>query len=62
MSEAKQSPVIGGYDETAAYMHVSKSWLEHSDVPRARLGRRVVFLRAIVDQYLVNRLSHGRVA
>ena len=60
--ELMESSVIGGYRETAAYMHVSVSWLEHSDVPRARLGRRVVFLRAVVDAYIEARLSHGSTA
>lgn len=54
-----QSTVLGGYREAAAYMHVSVSWLEHSDVPRARLGRRVVFLKSVVDAYITARLSHG---
>lgn len=57
-----EQAVIGGYKETAAYMHVSVSWLEHSDVPRVRLGRRVVFLRADVDAYLTRRRSHGEAA
>lgn len=58
----ERGAVLGGYKETAAYMHVSVSWLEHSDVPRARLGRRVVFLRSVVDQYITARLSHGTAA
>jgi hypothetical protein len=52
------SDVLGGYKETAAYMRMSVSWLEHSDVPRSHLGRRVVFLKSVVDAYIVARLSH----
>lgn len=45
--------------EAAKYVGMSKSWVEHSDVPRVRLGRRVVFLRADLDAYLAARRTHG---
>jgi predicted DNA-binding transcriptional regulator AlpA len=46
------------FDEAAAFLKVSRSWLEHSDVPRARLGRRVVFLRSQLLAYVAARLTH----
>jgi predicted DNA-binding transcriptional regulator AlpA len=46
------------FDEAAEFLRVSKSWLEHSDVPRAKLGRRVVFLRSQLLAYVALRLSH----
>lgn len=45
--------------DAARYMGMSLSWLEHSDVPRVRLGRRVLFLREDLDRYLRARRTHG---
>lgn len=45
-------------DEAADFLRVSVSWLWRSDVPRVRLGRRVVFLRAALLLYAERRLSH----
>lgn len=45
--------------EAAAYISMSPSWLEHSDVPRVRLGRCVRYLRADLDRYLEARRTHG---
>jgi excisionase family DNA binding protein len=41
--------------EAAAYLSMSVSWLEHSDVPRVKLGTRVRFLRDDLDAYLAQR-------
>lgn len=49
-------PAALSFDAAAAYLGgVSRSWLEHSDVPRVRLGRRVVFRIVDLDAYLANR-------
>lgn len=48
-------PAVLGYDEAATYIGMKRSWLEHSDVPRVRLGRRVLFLIADLDTYLAQR-------
>ena len=45
--------------DAAAYLGMSQSWLEHSDVPRVRLGRRVKFLKSDLDAYLAARRTHG---
>lgn len=36
----------------------SVSWLQRSDVPRAKIGGRVVFLRSQLIAYVVARLTH----
>ena len=41
--------------EAARYIGMSLSWLEHSDVPRVRLGRAVRYLRSDLDLYLAQR-------
>jgi excisionase family DNA binding protein len=41
--------------DAATYLSVSVSWLEHSDVPRVRLGRSVRYLRSDLDTYLAQR-------
>jgi predicted DNA-binding transcriptional regulator AlpA len=46
-----------GYDEAARYLGVKRSWLEHSDVPRVKLGRRVVFRIVDLDTYLERRVA-----
>lgn len=47
-----------GVDAAAAFLKVSTSWLYNSDVPRARLGRRIVFLRSQLLAYVESRLTH----
>lgn len=39
----------------ADYIGMSLSWLEHSDVPRVKLGRAVRYLRSDLDAYLAQR-------
>lgn len=46
------------YDEAALFMKVSRSWLERSDVPRSKLGGRVLFLRSQLLAYVARRLTH----
>jgi len=41
--------------EAAQYIGMSLSWLQHSDVPRVRLGAAVRYLRADLDVYLAQR-------
>ena len=41
--------------EAAQYLGMSLSWLQHSDVPRVRLGAAVRYLRADLDVYLAQR-------
>lgn len=38
--------------------NVSESWLRRSDVPRARIGTRVVFLKSQLILYAAVRLTH----
>jgi predicted DNA-binding transcriptional regulator AlpA len=42
-------------DEAAAYLGVSRSYNEHADIPRVRLGRRVVYRIVDLDNYLAQR-------
>lgn len=42
-------------DEAADYLGVSRSYVERSDIPRVRLGRRVVFRIVDLDRYLAQR-------
>lgn len=42
-------------DDAAAYLGVSRSFVEHSDIPRVRLGRRVVYRIVDLDRYLAQR-------
>lgn len=42
----------------AAYLKVSRDWLHRSDIPRARLGRRIVFLRSELLTYVTAHLTH----
>jgi hypothetical protein len=42
-------------EDAAGYLGVSKSYVEHSDIPRVKLGRRVVYLRADLDAHLLQR-------
>lgn len=44
--------------EAADYLGVSASWLWKSDVPRARLGKRVVWIRSQLLAYAEARLTH----
>jgi predicted DNA-binding transcriptional regulator AlpA len=61
MSEAER-PFQFDLAEAAAYIGMSRSWLEHSDVPRVRLGTRVKFLREDLEAYLRARRTHGAAA
>lgn len=45
--------------KAAEFICMSPDWLEGSDVPRARLGRRVVFLRSELLAYVTARLTHS---
>ena len=44
--------------EAAKFMRVSESWLRRSDVPRSKLGARVVFVRSQLVAYVSVRLTH----
>jgi predicted DNA-binding transcriptional regulator AlpA len=43
--------------DAAAYLGMSVSWLWHSDVPRVRLGRRVLFRVVDLNNYLERRVA-----
>jgi predicted DNA-binding transcriptional regulator AlpA len=45
--------------EAADYIGMSESWLRRSDVPRVRLGSRVIFMRSDLNAYLAQRRTHG---
>lgn len=42
-------------EQAARYVGMSVSWLNHSDVPRVRLGRAVRYLKTDLDAYLTQR-------
>lgn len=52
------APDVMTLEEAAEYMRMSPRWLEESDVPRAKLGRRVVFVRVECFEYILRRLTH----
>jgi hypothetical protein len=41
--------------QAALYIGMSLSWLEHSDVPRVKMGRSVVYRVVDLDSYLAAR-------
>jgi hypothetical protein len=45
-------------DAAAFFGKASASWLQRSDIPRAKIGGRVVFLRSQLIAYVVAHLSH----
>jgi excisionase family DNA binding protein len=60
VSEAERAVLTA--KEAAAYLGMSVSWVEHSDLPRVRLGRAVRYRRQDLDAYLAARLTHGSAA
>jgi 3-hydroxymyristoyl/3-hydroxydecanoyl-(acyl carrier protein) dehydratase len=44
-----------GVEAAAQYIGMSVSWLQHSDVPRVKLGRRVLYRTMDLDRYLAQR-------
>lgn len=56
-------PVIAvGVEDAAKAIGMSESWLWRSDIPRAKLGSRVVFLVSDLTAYVTARRSHGAAA
>jgi excisionase family DNA binding protein len=45
--------------EAAAYLGISEGWLYQSGIPFAKLGRRRLYRRADLDQFVADHLSHG---
>ncbi len=45
--------------EAAAFLRMSEDWLERSDVPRARMGRRILFLKSELLAYVAAHLTHS---
>lgn len=43
------------YDKAAAYIGMSRSWLEHSNIPRVKQGTRVLFRIVDLDAHLAQR-------
>lgn len=60
--ESTVQPIALGVKEAAKAIGVSESWLHHSDVPRVRAGRRVLFLVSDLTAFLEARRSHGAAA
>lgn len=57
------APAIAlGVQDAARAISMSVSWLQHSDIPRVKVGRRVVFLVSDLTAYLTARRSHGQAA
>ena len=52
-------------EDAAKYLTVSASWLDRSDCPRSRLGRRVIYYRDELDAFalahMTHRVSHANV-
>lgn len=59
VEQSEALPFRFDMEGAAAYIGMSVSWLEHSDVPRVRLGRKVHFLREDLEAYMRARRSHG---
>ncbi len=51
--------VILDLEEAAAFMKMSASWLERSDVPRARFGGAVRYLKSELVAYARAHLTHS---
>jgi hypothetical protein len=49
---------VFGLEEAAKFIRMSPEWLERSDIPRARLGRRIVFLKSQLLAYVTKHLTH----
>lgn len=45
--------------DAAAYLSMSEGWLYQSGIPFAKLGRRRLYRRSDLDQFVANHLSHG---
>lgn len=45
--------------EAAAFIRMSPDWLERSDVPRSRMGRRILFLKSELLAYVAAHLTHS---
>lgn len=45
--------------EAAGFVKMSPDWLERSDVPRARMGRRILFMRSELLAYVAAHLTHS---
>jgi predicted DNA-binding transcriptional regulator AlpA len=45
--------------EAAAFLGMSLSWVYQSDVPHSHLGRRRLYRRQDLDDYVARRLSHS---
>lgn len=59
--QAYQPPIgdeVFDIEEAAEFIRVSRSMLERSDVPRAKFGTRVLFLRSQLLAAVAVRLSH----
>lgn len=54
---APESPFMPLAD-AAAYLTVSASWLDRSDCPRIRFGRRVVYDRQQLEAFARAHLTH----
>lgn len=57
--EGKSSGSHLSVKEAAAYLRVSGGWLYGSNIPYAKLGRRRVYRRCDLDDYVRCHLSHG---
>jgi hypothetical protein len=45
-------------EQAAAYLTVSPSWLEASDCPRCKLGRRVVYHLPTLERWALAHATH----
>ncbi len=62
MSETGTETVIAlDVKKAAKAIDMSESWLHHSNIPRVKLGARVVFLVSDLTAFLKARRSHGSV-
>ena len=44
-------------NETAVYLRISKGKLDHLNIPKAKIGRRVVFRKSDIEAWLSARIG-----
>lgn len=45
-------------DEAAGFIRMSAEWLSRSDIPRSKLGRRILFRRSQLLSYVAAHETH----
>lgn len=58
MTPQTETPTWLRLEDAAKHLTVSPAWLDRSDCPRARLGRRVIFYRDELDAFALAHMTH----